>query len=81
MAIEAWRMADPLPPGTDQREPQRCEPNEAVSAAELRDLGVLVWKVPPGTTDGEARLAAIKEARGYNYSVSCDEEGGGVDGR
>lgn len=62
-------MADPPPPGADQRDPQRRTPNAPVSAAALRDLGVLVWKVPPGTPEGEARLAAIKEARGYNYSV------------
>ena len=37
-------MADP-PPGVtvDQRDPQRRSPNEAVSPATLRDLGVLVW--------------------------------------
>lgn len=65
-------MADPPPagaPAVDQRDPQRRSPNEPVSAAALRDLGVLVWKVPPGTPEGEARLDAIKQARGYNYSV------------
>jgi 1,2-dihydroxy-3-keto-5-methylthiopentene dioxygenase len=69
VTIEAWLMAEPPPAGTDQREPQGRSPNEPVSAAALRDLGVLVWKVPPGTPEGEARLAAIKEARGYSYSV------------
>lgn len=64
-------MADPPADGTpvDQRDPQRRSPNQPVSPAALRDLGVLVWKVPPGTPSGEARLAAIKEVRGYNYSV------------
>jgi hypothetical protein len=64
-------MADPAPdaPPVDQREPQRRCPNEPVSAAVLRDLGVLVWKLAPGTPEGEARLGAIKQARGYSYSV------------
>lgn len=44
----------------------------AVSAQQLRDLGVLVWKVPPGTEHGRKRLDAIKKVRGYSYEDTID---------
>ena len=45
----------------------RKTPNEAASPEALRALGVLSWRIDPDTPEGEARLAAIKRVRGYNY--------------
>lgn len=39
-----------------------------MSAAALRDLGVLTWHLPVGTPASAARLAAVRAARGYSYA-------------
>lgn len=61
---EAWIMSDgengarhsgddvsssPPPPVFDQCQPNRCEPNVAVSAAELRAVGVSYWQLDGNT--------------------------------
>lgn len=73
---------------TDQTAENRQEPNHEVSSSELADLGVLHWYLPPrgdyppkavpwepqGIQDKQ--LAAIRDARGYNYAdiITCSEE-------
>lgn len=57
---------------TDQREPHRRTPNAPVPVSTLAALGVLAWKVPPGTPTGDARLAAIRAVRGYSYQDTVE---------
>jgi 1,2-dihydroxy-3-keto-5-methylthiopentene dioxygenase len=65
----AWRM----PPGEvkNQRAENRCEPNEPVSVEELRELGVLHWRLNPETMlipgpNGEpSKLDQICKEMGY----------------
>ena len=54
---------------------RRTEPLEAVSAAALRQLGVLTWHLPVGTPASAARLAAVRAARGYSYSDAISLSG------
>ncbi|CAJ1406306.1 unnamed protein product [Effrenium voratum] len=84
-AIEAWYMATEV---KDQTAENRMDPNQPVSPDELRDLGVLQWHIlpkgeypakavpwePKGMQDPD--LAAIRDARGYNYAdiITCSEE-------
>lgn len=68
--IDAWFMDSDQE--TDQREPHRQTPNAPASAQQLRDLGVLYWKVPPGTDHGTKKLDAIKQVRGYSYEDTID---------
>ena len=68
--LEAWFMDSDEE--TDQRAPHRQTPNVAASPQQLRDLGVLYWKVPLGTDYGREKLDAIKKARGYSYEDTID---------
>lgn len=82
VTLEAWYMDSD--DESDQRLPHRRRKNDdgdengdvdddaAVSAEQLRDLGVLVWKVPPRTDHGRKRLDAIKKVRGYSYEDTID---------
>jgi len=60
----AWRMDDS---SEDQRAPHRRDPNEVVSPAHLRELGVLSWKLNPAAELEDPQLQAIREVRGYSY--------------
>ena len=70
-----WRrpppQQDPLHPREQPRSRVRCEQRPA-AAQQLRDLGVLYWKVPPGTDHGTKKLDAIKQVRGYSYEDTID---------
>ena len=68
--LDAWFMDSDSE--TDQRAPHRRSPNVPASPRQLRDLGVLYWRVPPGTVDGAEKLDAIKRARGYSYEDTID---------
>ena len=57
---------------TDQREPHQRAPPAPVAPATLAALGILAWKVPPATPAGDARLAAIRAARGYSYQDTVE---------
>ena len=57
---------------TDQRAPHQRAGAPPVDGAALRALGVLAWKLPPGTPAGDARLAAIRKARGYTYQDTIE---------
>ena len=70
VGIEAWFMDSDEE--TDQRRRHRRSPNVPASPQQLRDLGVLYWKVAPGTERGRKRLDAIKEVRGYSYEDTID---------
>ena len=37
---------------------------------ELRDLGVLYWKLDADNHEHDPKLQAIREARGYSYQVT-----------
>eukprot|EP00434_Breviolum_minutum_P010601 symbB.v1.2.009351.t1/scaffold561.1/size520142/19 len=84
--LEAWYMVDDV---SDQTAENRLEPNQPVTPAELCELGVLHWYLPPtgnypakavpwepkeGIQDKE--LAKIRDSRGYNYAdiITCSEE-------
>lgn len=76
---EAWHMPEDV---TDQKSPNKLDVNEPVSAAALRELGVLYWRMDPSfeypvkevpwvPADGTAtdpKLSSIREERGYNYA-------------
>lgn len=70
VTIDAWFMDSDEE--SDQRKPHRKTPNEPATAQQLRDLGVLCWKVPRNTGDGAKRLDAIKKVRGYSYEDTID---------
>lgn len=75
---EAWLMAETV---EDQCLPNRQEPNVAVSAQEMRQLGICYWKldanaykypikaVPWDPQDAvDPKLSALRDDRGYNYA-------------
>lgn len=64
-APDAWYMDDR--DDVDQREPHRLEPNERVSGAKLRALGVTYWKLDADRYENDADLEKIRVDRGYNY--------------
>jgi len=70
VSVDAWFMDSDEE--TDQRAEHRRSPNEPATPQQLRDLGVLYWKVPPGTQAGRERLDAIKTVRGYSYEDTID---------
>jgi 1,2-dihydroxy-3-keto-5-methylthiopentene dioxygenase len=45
----------------------RREPNEPVSLQQLKELGVVYWKVQG---EDDPKLQAIRVARGYTYKVA-----------
>lgn len=55
----------------------RRTPNEPVSLAKLRELGVLSWHLDADNHKTDPKLAAIRKVRGYTYEVRVD----GVDQR
>lgn len=57
---------------SDQRLPHRCLPNQPCSAAELLELGVLVWEMDADAYPSEPKLEAIKKVRGYSYEDTVD---------
>ena len=57
---------------TDQRAPHKAAGAPPVTGDTLAALGVLAWKLAPGTPEGEARLAAIRLARGYSYQDTIE---------
>ena len=48
---------------------RRKDPNQPVSLEKLRDLGVVYWKLDADNFEKDAKLAAIRQARGYSYQV------------
>ncbi len=48
---------------------RRRTPNAPVSAAALRELGVLYWRLDADAHATDPRLRAIREVRGYSYEV------------
>jgi len=48
---------------------RRRTPNVPVSAAALRELGVLYWRLDADAHATDPRLRAIREVRGYSYEV------------
>ena len=64
-APDAWYMDDR--DDVDQREPHRLEPNEPVSGATLRRLGVTYWKLDADSYEDDPKLEKIRKDRGYNY--------------
>lgn len=63
MGLRAWYMCAEE---GDQREENRCTPDEEVSKEKLDALGVLSWEGLTGAED--PRLAEIKSERGYTYT-------------
>jgi ARD/ARD' family len=69
-------------PEFDQCLPNRCDPNLAVSAPDLRKIGIAYWKmddvdkydypvkaVPYDPKDAmDPKLAALRDSRGYSYA-------------
>eukprot|EP00667_Euglena_gracilis_P022612 EG_transcript_25256 len=64
MGVEAWYMDD-LP--GDQREPHRKVPNEPVSAAQLKELGVNSWQMDPTIYENDPKLEALRKEKGFSY--------------
>jgi len=75
---EAWYMVDEV---TNQKLPNKFEPNRPTDAAVLRRLGIQFWKLPPDEFEypvkcvpwdpkesPDPKLSAIREQRGYNYA-------------
>eukprot|EP01026_Neomeris_dumetosa_P065585 TRINITY_DN6299_c1_g1_i1.p1 TRINITY_DN6299_c1_g1~~TRINITY_DN6299_c1_g1_i1.p1 ORF type:complete len:200 (+),score=22.24 TRINITY_DN6299_c1_g1_i1:68-667(+) len=63
-ALEAWYMDSS---DEDQRLPHRQEPNKPCSVKELRQLGVLSWKLEADKYENDPELEAIRKVRGYSY--------------
>ena len=75
----AWRM--PEGAVADQRAENRCSPNEAVSVEDLRELGVLHWRLDPATMlvagdNGKSRVDQICDEMGYKNrdQVTCSPD-------
>ncbi len=47
----------------------RRNPNEPVSLAKLRQLGVVSWNLDADNHKTDPKLAAIRKVRGYTYEV------------
>ena len=47
----------------------RRTPDEAVPLSQLRDLGVLYWRLDADAHESDPKLQAIREVRGYSYQV------------
>ena len=47
----------------------RQVPDRPVSPQQLRELGVLCWRLDADAYRTDPRLHAIREARGYSYEV------------
>lgn len=69
--MQAWYMPGEV---TDQRAPNKLEPNEPVDLDTLASYGVLYWKLSGAADDEE--LLKIKTERGYDYSdnITCSPE-------
>lgn len=75
----AWRMADGEV--ADQRAENRCSPNQPVTVEDLRDLGVLHWRLDPKTMllpgdDGKSKVDQICDEMGYKNrdEVTCSPD-------
>jgi len=69
-ALAAWLMsADEAAHVASPSETHACQvaASARVSAAQLAELGVLSWHLPPGTASSAARLAALRAVRGFSY--------------
>jgi len=63
-SIEAWYMDAST---EDQRLPHRQSPNKPCSLEQLRELGVLYWKLDADKYEEDPRLQAIRKVRNYSY--------------
>eukprot|EP00877_Chromochloris_zofingiensis_P003123 jgi/Chrzof1/12811/Cz07g08110.t1 len=62
--LEAWYMDSS---DTDQRTPHRQTPNKPCSVSQLRDLGVLSWRLDADAYEHDPKLDAIRKVRNYSY--------------
>lgn len=71
--VSAWLMDDAA---TDQRLPHQKVPNVVVSMKDLKELGLLTWKIDADNFDTNQDYAKIKKDRGYNYEdeVTCSSD-------
>ena len=81
---EAWLMPDgcELAPDFDQCRANQCHPNVAVSAEDMKKLGICYWRMPDvdkyeypplqvpydPKEAGDPKLSALRESRGYSYA-------------
>uniref|UniRef100_A0A0E9X3W1 Acireductone dioxygenase n=1 Tax=Anguilla anguilla TaxID=7936 RepID=A0A0E9X3W1_ANGAN len=62
--MEAWYLDES---DEDQRLPHKCNPNKPVSLEELKQLGVLHWKLNADIYETDPELQKIREERHYSY--------------
>lgn len=53
--------------GEDQTTPHQFYPNQPVSPEQLRELGIVVWKLDADSYPNDPLLEMIKRERGYNH--------------
>lgn len=63
--VRAWYMDTD---GGDQRLEHRAKGASDVSLEQLKELGVLYWKLDADNYEGDPVLEEIRSERGYNYS-------------
>ncbi|XP_061089420.1 acireductone dioxygenase [Conger conger] len=63
--IEAWYLDEC---NGDQRLPHKCDPNKPVSLEELKQLGVLHWKLDADIYESDPVLQKIREEWHYTYN-------------
>ncbi|XP_031570315.1 1,2-dihydroxy-3-keto-5-methylthiopentene dioxygenase-like [Actinia tenebrosa] len=68
--VRAWYMDSS---DEDQRLPHQLDPPQPVSLDQLKQLGVLYWKLDADNFDAEGLLDKIKKERGYTYedNITC----------
>ncbi|KAL3649014.1 Acireductone dioxygenase 3 [Castilleja foliolosa] len=69
--IKAWYMDNS---DEDQRLPHHRDPKEFVSFEKLDEIGVLSWRLDADNYETDPELKKIREARGYTYTVSVNED-------
>lgn len=75
---EAWYMPDEV---EDQCKPNKLEPNQPVTAADMKKLGICYWKMDADSYEYptiqvpwdpkeamDPKLKALRDARGYSYA-------------
>ncbi|XP_027477922.1 1,2-dihydroxy-3-keto-5-methylthiopentene dioxygenase [Zalophus californianus] len=62
--VEAWYMDESA---DDPRRPHRAEPSRPVGLEQLRQLGVLYWKLDADKYENDPELEKIRKERNYSW--------------